>query len=375
MIEPNATTTLHEAFTHSVERFHDNPFLMVPRSAQRDYDEHGRTLTYAQSATAVHELSNRYRAAGYGHGHRIGLLLDNRLEHVLHRLAMNSLGVSCVPINPEYRAVEIAYLVEHSDVELIVALPSRAAQVKAGLDASSAAPRTLWLEDGRPFEPPHARIAPPKGGPVCANSESSLLYTSGTTGRPKGCKLSHRYELESARWYATRGGLMALTQGEDRIYNPLPLYHVNAGVVSLFGAMLTGNCQIQPDRFHPARWWQELSESGATIMHYLGLVAPVLLNQPDSPWERRHDVRFGVGAGIEPGLHASFEDRFGFPCACSPPTRNHASAARGLLVARYRAWTYAWSMTMTRTSNGARSEKCWYGTPSARRARAHFPAT
>ena len=76
---------------------------------------------------------------------------------------------------------------------------------------------------------------------------------------------------------------------------------------------MTGNCQIQPDRFHPHRWWREIAETRATIVHYLGIIAPLLLGQPPGEDERRHGVRFGIGAGIEPQLHAPFEERFGFP--------------------------------------------------------------
>jgi len=79
------------------------------------------------------------------------------------------------------------------------------------------------------------------------------------------------------------------------------------------GAILTGCCQIQPDRFSPQRWWREVTQTRATIVHYLGVIAPLLLNQPASDIERRHCIRFGIGAGIEPQLHQAFEQRFGFP--------------------------------------------------------------
>jgi crotonobetaine/carnitine-CoA ligase len=77
--------------------------------------------------------------------------------------------------------------------------------------------------------------------------------------------------------------------------------------------VLTGNCQIQTDRFQPTRWWLEVRESKATIIHYLGVVIPMLLNQPASDADTNHQVRFGFGAGVEPQLHAVFEQRFGFP--------------------------------------------------------------
>ena len=313
MIEIAPTDTVFDAFRKAVERYSDRVFLVAPRSPQRDYDQEGRTVSFGEAASIVDGLSQAYAQAGYGHGHRVALLLDNRLEHVLHRIAMNQLGISCVPVNPEYRAGELAYLVDHSEAELIVALPQRQAQVEAGVAGAVRSPQVLWTDGTGAVDPPPSSTHPPRRDAVSEDTESSLLYTSGTTGRPKGCILSHGYEVGAGAWYASRGGAMALDPAGDRLYNPLPLYHVNAGLVSLFAMMLTGGAQVQPDRFHPSRWWQELVETEATMVHYLGVVAPMLLNQPPSNWERQHRVRLGVGAGIEPELHEPFETRFGFP--------------------------------------------------------------
>ena len=126
-------------------------------------------------------------------------------------------------------------------------------------------------------------------------------------------ELEALFEVASGAWYASLGGLATFRPGKERIYNPLPLYHANAAVVSLMGAIWTGSCQIQSDRFHPHRWWREIAETRATIVHYLGVIAPLLLAQASDENERRHGVRFGIGAGIEPQLHQPFEDRFGFP--------------------------------------------------------------
>lgn len=156
-------------------------------------------------------------------------------------------------------------------------------------------------------------LRPADPGQPLPESPASILYTSGTTGKPKGCILSHGYEVACGAWYASLGGLAGLRTGKDRIYNPLPLYHVNSAVLSLMGVILTGNCQIQPDRFHPRHWWREVAETRATIVHYLGVIAPLLLNQPPDEDERGHHVRYGIGAGIEPQLHLAFEQRFGFP--------------------------------------------------------------
>src|SRR6202008_956656 len=71
-------------------------------------------------------------------------------------------------------------------------------------------------------------VAPPKAGLPDRNSECALLYTSGTTGRPKGCVLANEYFLYAGYWYATVGGLIDVTDGEARMLTPLPVFHMNA---------------------------------------------------------------------------------------------------------------------------------------------------
>jgi len=240
----------------------------------------------------------------------VATLLENRPEYIFHKLALNSIGVCCVPINPDYRTGEIAYVVDHCEPDIILTLGSREGQIREALHSAHKPPIIVSEE----FAGPLRKVSrPAHGGQPLPETPASILYTSGTTGRPKGCVLSHGYEVAAGAWYASLGGLAGLRPGEDRIYNPLPLYHANAAVVSLMGAIQTGNCQIQPDRFHPQRWWIEVADTRATIVHYLGVIAPLLLNQPPGEHERRHSVRFGIGAGIEPQLHLAFEQRFGFP--------------------------------------------------------------
>ncbi|HRD74807.1 MAG TPA: AMP-binding protein, partial [Hyphomicrobiaceae bacterium] len=267
--------TLDAVWQRAVVEHRDRPFLCVPASASRDYATGGLELTYAAAAAEVDRLTEAYRAAGYGLGHRVALLLDNRPEHVLHRLALSRIGTSCVPINPDYRPAEIAYLVEHSEPELVLALAAREEQVGAGLVMSSHKPHLRLLEAGAP-PPPRSQARP---GEVTAATEGQILYTSGTTGRPKGCILSQGYEVASGAWYASLPGMARLGRARERIYNPLPLYHVNAGVVSLIGAIVGGNCQILPDRFHPERWWPEVSATRASVIHYLGVVIQMLMKR------------------------------------------------------------------------------------------------
>jgi acyl-CoA synthetase (AMP-forming)/AMP-acid ligase II len=310
VIEIDETSTIGDAFARAVRAYAPRPFLATPAGAHRSYHRHGYEIDFATAAREVRQLCEIYHSHGFGHGHRVAMLLDNRPEHFLHKLALNTLGISCVPINPDYRTNEIAYLLEHSEVDLAIVSGERREQLVAGMNASS------HQAPIRPFDDLRSLPTPARGrrdDAVSAETEASILYTSGTTGRPKGCVLSHGYELQAGEWYATRGELVSFRPGGERLYNPLPLYHVNSSVLSFYCAMLNGSCQIQPDRFHPNRWWSEVNQTGATIVHYLGVIVPLLLAMPPSNEERSHSIRFGVGAGVEPQLHGVFEQRFGFP--------------------------------------------------------------
>jgi acyl-CoA synthetase (AMP-forming)/AMP-acid ligase II len=254
-------------------------------------------------------LRAAYAQAGYGHGHRVGLLLENRPAFFLHWFALNALGVSVVPINADLRAAELEYLVAHSEIVLAVALPARHADLLA---AAQAAGRALSVISDGDSVPQAGVPAPLAAQAVGELSECALLYTSGTTGRPKGCVLQNRYFLHAGRWYAGVGGLATLRPGQERMLTPLPMVHMNAMAYSTMAMVLTGGCLIPLDRFHPGSWWDSVRAARASVVHYLGVMPAMLMKAPATELDRAHAVRFGFGAGIDRALHTAFEERFGF---------------------------------------------------------------
>ena len=263
-------TTVFSAFERTASAHGAKPFLEMPAWKLR--------LSYADALAKVSDIARAYRLKGYGLGHRVALELETRPEFLLHFLALNSLGVSVVPLNPDYRPAERDYVLQHSEACAVI--------------------RGDNLNDApRPQEPVGA-------------TECAVLYTSGTTGKPKGCLLSNFYFLNVGQRYLDEGGLCAVRPGEERLITPLPLFHMNALAVSTTAMILSAGCLVQLDRFHPRTWWRDVAESGATIVHYLGVMPAVLLSLPD---EATHCVRFGYGANANPKDHAAFETRFGFP--------------------------------------------------------------
>ena len=298
--------TVYDAFADVARRHPDLPFLCVPARDGRDYAPEGFEVSYADALEQVHARLERLRAAGYGPGRRVALMLDNRPEHIFTQLALYALGATQVPVNPDYLDHELAYLLEHSEADLALGLPHNIEQLSRVASAAGV-PAVLEASEGDlPSPTGEARDAE-----TGRAAEAALIYTSGTTGRPKGCVIDQEYHFAVGLSYARLSGRLALQHCADRVFVPLPVFHVNAGINTLTALILTGNCLILPDRFHPGTWWQDLVSTRATAMHYLGIIPPILLKRDPSSEETAHTVRFGLGAGLDPDIHGAFEDRFG----------------------------------------------------------------
>jgi acyl-CoA synthetase (AMP-forming)/AMP-acid ligase II len=304
------STTVHQAFRDTAARYGAQPFLCILPETAQAYGIAAGELSYGQAAEAIETLRAAYARAGYGHGHRAGLLLENRPAFFLHWFALNALGVSVVPINPDLRAAELEYLTGHSEIALAVALPERHADLLAAAQRAGRELRVMGPDDAPPAAP---FPAPQAGSEPGVLTECALLYTSGTTGRPKGCILPNRYFLHAGDWYARIGGLCELRPGQERMLTPLPLVHMNAMAYSAMAMVLTGGCLIPLDRFHPKTWWDSVRDSGATVLHYLGVMPAILMKAEPSARDRQPAIRFGFGAGVDRKLHQPFEERFGFP--------------------------------------------------------------
>ncbi|MGE4336954.1 MAG: AMP-binding protein [Pigmentiphaga sp.] len=305
--------TVHDQFQATARRYPDHPFLLIPRSACRHYADDAISYTYRAAAARIGQLREQYAAAGLGLGHRVALMFENRPQYFFHWFALNAVGASVVPLNPDYRHAELCHVLMHSEACLAVGLTERLAEMRQAIDLKGLA---VVVQDeegvlaGLPF---FTTAATPPGSHSGPQRECALLYTSGTTGSPKGCLLSNEYFLRSGLRYMNRRGYVELEMGCSRILTPLPMFHINAMAGSTMGAIFCGGCLIQLDRFHPSSWWQDAVESGATGAHCLGIMPALLLKLPPSRYEHVHQLRYCTAANVEPQHHAAFEERFGVP--------------------------------------------------------------
>lgn len=293
----------YQAFARSAARRPDLAMLRAPASARLPWAPEGFEITYGEAARRVAALRDAYVAAGYGHGSRVGLLMQNRPEFVLHWLALNAIGASIVPLNNDMRPDELRHQMQVSGAEAVIAVPGFEGLLAAATDAPVSAPDA-------PPSPAAIRRAPGGGNP---DDEAALLFTSGSTGRPKACILSNFYFLNVADWYVSMPGIGAMEKDREVSLTPLPFFHMNALGCTVVGMLLIGGCIVPLDRFHPDRWWATIADSGATIVHSLGVIPAILLKRPATPDERRHKARFTFGPGVDAQNKVDFESRFGLP--------------------------------------------------------------
>lgn len=302
--------TVYQAITVAARKWPDRPVLEVLPDTASTYGIDPGPITYRDFVTRADERARALVSAGYGAGMRVAVLMENRPVFFEIFGALNSIGASIVPINPDLRAAELEYLLGHAEPALIIALSDRHQELRTAARAAGIAAAVIAADDAPPAPRENAIVAQDLAGDA---REAAVLYTSGTTGHPKGCVLPNAYFLLAGRWYADLGGIASLRTDGERMITPLPIFHMNAMAYSFMAMVSVGGCLIAQDRFHPKTWWADVSASRATCLHYLGVMPSILMSLPEGPQDKAHSARFGFGAGVDPKLQKKFEARFGLP--------------------------------------------------------------
>ena len=135
-----------------------------------------------------------------------------------------------------------------------------------------------------------------------------LVYTSGTTGNPKGVMLTHQMYVASGQGFAH----WTEASSDDRFFTCLPFFHANAQYYSTMGTLAAGATLVVEDRFSASRFWEQVREAKATVVNFIGMMMPVLSKQPESPLDSQNTVRLFYGSpSFDPPFLQAFQERFG----------------------------------------------------------------
>jgi fatty-acyl-CoA synthase len=278
-------TTLGDLVDRTAEWRPDHDALVFPDAR----------VTYRQLATRIDDVARSLRALGRGPGDKVGILMPNCLEFVLLLLGAAKLGAVPVPINGRFKAHELGSVFEHADLKTLVVasgpagttdypalvggmFPSAVEQDAAALhltgapelrqivDLGSDTPRagqlsrSAFLVGGRAVDPAEIRVLQER---VRIRDIALLMYTSGTTARPKGCMLTH----ESV----TRHGMNVQrskfgTTPDDRFWDPLPLFHIG-GLVPMIGCLGLGATYYHAGHFDATQSLDTLERERITLAY------------------------------------------------------------------------------------------------------------
>jgi carnitine-CoA ligase len=273
----------------------------------------GRWLTFGELDARANRVAGGLMQQGLGRRARVCTMLGNTLDYVVASFAVPRIAGVEIPVNTGFDGDDLRYIIENGEADAVIAEAGyweRLATVVEKIDrvklvavcgAAGTAPpsprRDLQVVRFEDLDSNVGLPAPPRFSDL-----SQLLYTSGTTGRPKGVMYSHH----GLFWWAEQHRIHLRISKDDVLYSCLPYFYQNTRM-STATALITGAKIALGKEFVPGTFWQEIQACGATYFSALGTMLALLLKEPPHPDDAKRGVRV---AFVVPAPPPEFNTRF-----------------------------------------------------------------
>jgi acyl-CoA synthetase (AMP-forming)/AMP-acid ligase II len=281
----------------------DDIFLIAPDSSQ--------TLTYAGLCDAVRRVALLIAQNGVAQGESVAYAMSNGHDALIAILGTIYGGYRATAINLIAGSQTISHVLDHSQSRLVLAGQEHLPLIEGAL-GEAATPPVVTIVDGERLGTEFGRdiIAPPP----TPESDGLLMYTSGTTGRPKGVVLSHANLIAGGANTALAHELVPA----DRALCVLPLYHINGLCVSVMGSLVAGGSLVLPAKFSVARFWDLIAAHQCSWFSVVPTQISYLLHDAETAERAKSAsecLRFGrsASAPLSPDVQEAFEAAFGVP--------------------------------------------------------------
>ncbi len=293
-----ASSTVHALIEHQARERPDAIYALATETA--------RSITYGQLARDCRAVAAWLHAQGSTPGEVVSVVMPNGLQTLRVLLGAMHGGWCVNPVNLLAQSEQMRHVLTHSDCRVVIVTPEREAMVRgllAGFGRDVAVIVTEADADAIPAPP-----GPPSAAPE-PDALALLMYTSGTTGMPKGVMLTQANLAANAASVSAEHELTA----DDRVLAVLPLYHINAFAVTMLAQLAHGGSLAMTPKFSAARFWTQARDAQCTWLNVVPTMISYLLEGADAPLGTAQQIRFcrSASAALPPDHLSAFETRFG----------------------------------------------------------------
>jgi len=292
-----------------------------PERTAMVFDETDTELTFGDLEKHSNQMAHMLLKLRTEPGDRIAVIAGNRPIFPISWIGIGKAGAAMVPVNPGYRDTDALHLLKHAEVSIVIVDGERLELIRRiraqvpSIQHVVVAPVDGIMPTGlSPSEHSWPKItqAHPETSVKCAVNADMLAnvqFTSGTTGMPKGCMLSHRYWTQLGQQIAQE--FVGLKE-DDVLLTAQPFSYIDPQW-NLAATLASGAKLIILERFRPSIFWSKVVSYKVTFFYCLGAMPTMLLTQEKRDSDRQNQLRMVMCSGIPKDKHLTLEQRFGVP--------------------------------------------------------------